>query len=303
MKHINAYRFDGIDLDSFDLKCMVVTKGATVDPAVVEAFQGECRISMDPRQFSNLYFSDGISAAMIDTGMNYDQNALRYNWTDEDRRIFEPQATSPFSVRLEGGRAALFYKDDLVDYVTFPKGNDYYAQTAPSGASFLDLSTLQGDEWDSWAYLWPCDYAINGEPCQYCHAGLWSAAEAAAGNPPAPVCAVEDFAAMADYAVKHAGVKSLQITGGSTFDGVGESEHLLAYLEAMAAKTGIETIALSNSVVPLLPYLLGFAAGAMLYEVVEELIPQMSEGEHSNVGVILFAAVFTLMMALDIALG
>ena len=71
----------------------------------------------------------------------------------------------------------------------------------------------------------------------------------------------------------------------------------------MAAKTGIETIALSNSVVPLLPYLLGFAAGAMLYVVVEELIPQMSEGEHSNVGVILFAAGFTLMMALDIALG
>lgn len=63
------------------------------------------------------------------------------------------------------------------------------------------------------------------------------------------------------------------------------------------------TIALSSVIVPLLPYLLGFAAGAMMYVVVEELIPQMSEGEHSNIGVTFFAVGFTLMMALDVALG
>ena len=63
------------------------------------------------------------------------------------------------------------------------------------------------------------------------------------------------------------------------------------------------TIAASGLVVPLLPYLLGFAAGAMMYVVVEELIPQMSEGEHSNIGTVLFAAGFTLMMVLDVALG
>ena len=56
-------------------------------------------------------------------------------------------------------------------------------------------------------------------------------------------------------------------------------------------------------VVPLLPYLLSFAAGAMVYVVVEELIPEMSEGKHSNVGTVLFAAGFTVMMALDVALG
>ena len=49
--------------------------------------------------------------------------------------------------------------------------------------------------------------------------------------------------------------------------------------------------------------LTGFAAGAMVYVVVEELIPEMSEGKHSNVGTVLFAAGFTVMMALDVALG
>ena len=63
------------------------------------------------------------------------------------------------------------------------------------------------------------------------------------------------------------------------------------------------TIALAPFVVPILPYLLAFAAGAMLYVVVEELIPEMSEGEHSNIGTIFFALGFTLMMMLDVALG
>ena len=56
-------------------------------------------------------------------------------------------------------------------------------------------------------------------------------------------------------------------------------------------------------IVPILPYALAFAAGAMIYVVVEELIPEMSEGEHSNIGVLSFAVGFTLMMMLDVALG
>lgn len=63
------------------------------------------------------------------------------------------------------------------------------------------------------------------------------------------------------------------------------------------------TIIAAGFVIPLLPYFLSFAAGAMIYVVIEELIPEMSEGEHSNIGTIMFALGFTLMMALDVALG
>ena len=63
------------------------------------------------------------------------------------------------------------------------------------------------------------------------------------------------------------------------------------------------TIAAASVVVPVLPYLLSFAAGAMLYVVVEELIPEMSQGTHTNVGTIFFAIGFSLMMVLDVALG
>jgi len=63
------------------------------------------------------------------------------------------------------------------------------------------------------------------------------------------------------------------------------------------------TIAAASTVVSILPCLLAFAAGAMMYVVVEELIPEMSEGEHSNVGTVAFALGFVLMMVLDVALG
>lgn len=63
------------------------------------------------------------------------------------------------------------------------------------------------------------------------------------------------------------------------------------------------TVLAAGTVEPLMPWLLSFAAGAMLYVVVEELIPEASQGEHSNLGTIGFAVGFTLMMILDVALG
>ena len=63
------------------------------------------------------------------------------------------------------------------------------------------------------------------------------------------------------------------------------------------------TIIAAQLIIPVLPYLLSFAAGAMLYVVVEELIPEMSQGEHSNIGTVFFAVGFSLMMVLDVALG
>ena len=67
--------------------------------------------------------------------------------------------------------------------------------------------------------------------------------------------------------------------------------------------SAVLTILAFGMIRPVLPYLLSLAAGAMMYVVVEELIPEMSEEPHSNIGTIFFAVGFTLMMALDVALG
>ena len=75
---------------------------------------------------------------------------------------------------------------------------------------------------------------------------------------------------------------------------------LSGVVEPIAA---LVTIAAASAVKHVLPYMLAFAAGAMFYVVVEELIPEMSDGEHSNVGTVAFALGFVLMMILDVALG
>ena len=81
-----------------------------------------------------------------------------------------------------------------------------------------------------------------------------------------------------------------------------------AFLDGVLSGTvepigGLLTILAAGLIVPAMPYLLSFAAGAMMYVVVEELIPEMSQGEHSDIGVISFAVGFSVMMALDVALG
>lgn len=90
-------------------------------------------------------------------------------------------------------------------------------------------------------------------------------------------------------------------------EGIGKSRAFLGgVLSGVVEPVGaVLTILAAQLIVPALPYLLSFAAGAMLYVVVEELIPEMSQGEkgHSNIGTVFFALGFTIMMALDLALG
>ena len=82
-----------------------------------------------------------------------------------------------------------------------------------------------------------------------------------------------------------------------------EKPKMLIRWYILGAIGAVLTILAAGIVVPALPYLLSFAAGAMLYVVVEELIPEMSQGRHSNIGTVFFAVDFSVMMVLDVALG
>lgn len=88
-------------------------------------------------------------------------------------------------------------------------------------------------------------------------------------------------------------------------DGMSKKKSFLyGFLSGVVEPVGaIITIFAASFFIPILPYLLSFAAGAMIYVVVEELIPEMSEGDHSNIGTVLFALGFTVMIMLDSVLG
>jgi len=85
--------------------------------------------------------------------------------------------------------------------------------------------------------------------------------------------------------------------------GSGRAFALGAASGAVEPLGAVLTLLLAGVLTPVLPYVLAFAAGAMLYVVVEELIPEMSEGDHSNIGTVFFTVGFSVMMVLDVALG
>ena len=105
--------------------------------------------------------------------------------------------------------------------------------------------------------------------------------------------AIQNFpeGAIISMPLRAEGMKKRSAFAGGVLSGI--VEPIGAVLTIMAARL----------IVPALPYLLSFAAGAMLYVVVEELIPEMSQGEHSNLGTVFFAVGFSVMMVLDVALG
>lgn len=105
--------------------------------------------------------------------------------------------------------------------------------------------------------------------------------------------AIQNFpeGAIISMPLRAAGLKKRRAFAGGALSGI--VEPLGAALTILAAQF----------VVPALPYFLSFAAGAMLYVVVEELIPEMSAGKHSNIGTVFFALGFSLMMILDVTLG
>ena len=108
-----------------------------------------------------------------------------------------------------------------------------------------------------------------------------------------------------------ASIWSLLIPAIEQSEGMGKLSFLPAFigfwvgvLSGVVEPIGaVLTILAAQLVIPALPYFLSFAAGAMLYVVVEELIPEMSQGKHSNIGTVFFAAGFSVMLTLDVALG
>ena len=105
--------------------------------------------------------------------------------------------------------------------------------------------------------------------------------------------AIQNFpeGAIISMPLRSEGIKKSKAFAGGVLSGVVEPVGTLL------------TILAAELIIPALPYLLSFAAGAMLYVVVEELIPEMSQGKHSNIGTVFFAAGFSVMMVLDVALG
>jgi hypothetical protein len=142
--------------------------------------------------------------------------------------------STPFSLRIQNDHPTLFYNNIEIDTVTFPPATSFYQQKTASGRPFVGNAVLQGLDWVAFQCLWPCEYAAAGQSCQFCFSGGDFEAAAKKGKTLPQAVPSSDLAEIVKYALDNDGVSNVQITGGSTFDGTSEAEHITAYLTAIS---------------------------------------------------------------------
>ncbi len=241
---IRHYRVGDEEVDSIDLKALLVSRGVRVDGEVYRRLSASARLSPDPLTCNCLILPDGTIVQLTDLAlhMSYVRSAISWDLLRQLRYL--RQLTTPFSLGLApAGRAELRYEGHPVSEVSFPPRSAFYDRCTGSGLPFRGNAVLQGRDWVSFQCLWPCAYACAGEPCQYCYSGGVFASLARRGRPLPTFPTPEDAAEIVDFALHHEGnVTSVQITGGSTYDTEAEYRLIRGYLEAIDRRVGRENL-------------------------------------------------------------
>jgi hypothetical protein len=237
---MTTYDLGGQSIDSVELKCLLVSRGVKVDKSLYKAVGSTSRLSANPLCCNCLILSDGTIAQLTDLTFHLGLLAGMLSWSQLKLFKYASDLETPFTLKplLDKGaeKVGLFWKGELLDLVSFPSYTDFYERRTSGGLRFVGNAVLQGLDWVAFQCLWPCEYAAAGKPCEFCFSGADFEALRKKGKPlPAAVDAV-DVADVVAYAVQKVGVSHLQITGGSTFDGVSESEYIRAYLKALAER-------------------------------------------------------------------
>lgn len=239
---MNTYTIDGQRIDSIELKCLVVSRGLKVDKAVYRRFGEAYRLSINPLTCNCLMLSDGTIVQLTDMGFHLRYLGGMLSWENLKLLRYASELGTPFTLEVDGDKAALLHKGQLVDFVTFPPSTDFYKQRTARGTPFLGNAVLQGVDWVAFQCLWPCEYAASGKPCEFCFSGADHEKLAATQKPLPKALDPEDVAQIVAYAIRQVGANSIQITGGSTFNGKAEEAHIRAYLEAINQQIGRSNI-------------------------------------------------------------
>jgi hypothetical protein len=239
---LNTYTIEGQTLNSIELKCLLVSLGVQVDSAVYKRFGDAYRLNIDPLTCNCVILSDGVIAQMTDTRFHLRYLSGILSWENLKLLRYASELGTPFTIKLQEDKAVLFHKRAFVDVVTFPPHSAFYEQRTTSGVPFAGNSVLQGLDWVAFQCLWPCEYAAAGKPCQYCFSGAAFQSLAERGKPQPNALAPADVAEIVSWAIENTSANSIQITGGSTFSGVNEAEHIRSYLSVIREKVAVEQL-------------------------------------------------------------
>jgi hypothetical protein len=238
------YKIEDTFIDSVILKALLVSHGIKVSNKIYKKFSKDFRLSTNPVECNTIILPDKTIVQLTDLAfhMEYIKSAISWN-TIKQLKYFS-QTKTDFRLDLdESVNPSIFYKNQKVTTVTFPKPIEFYNQYTTTGIPYAGNAVLQGTEWLSFQMLWKCDYACAGEPCQYCYSGgeLENLAKRKRNLPRYPT--PEDVAEIVEYVVlKKKYANSIQITGGSTFNVQAECNEIKSILEAINKRVGRENI-------------------------------------------------------------
>ena len=230
---MTKYTIHGNCINSVELKCLVISRGIKVDRAVYRQHKNTARLNTSPLCCNCFLLSDGTVVQLTDTDFHLRHLSGIFNWSNIRLLKYMRDLSTPFSLRMQDGRAVLLYNDEEIDTVTFPPVSAFYRQKTASGCPFVGNAVLQGLEWVSFQCLWSCEYAAAGHSCQFCFSGGDFEAAAKKGKTLPQALPPSDLAEIVKYAINNDGVGNVQITGGSTFNGHAEAAHITKYLAAI----------------------------------------------------------------------
>ncbi len=236
---MNKYLIDKQEIDSIELKCLVVSRGLKVGKEVYRQFSEDYRLDINPLTCNSFRLSDGTIVQLTDMGFHLRYLGGMLSWSNLKLLKYASQLGTPFTLEVAEDKAALMYKGEFLDFVTFPEKTDFFRRHTSLGTPYIGNAVLQGVDWVAFQCLWPCEYAAAGKPCEFCFSGADFEALARKGKPQPAALASSDVAEIVKYAVEKVNCSSVQITGGSTFAGKTEASHLRSYLKAISETVSV----------------------------------------------------------------
>ena len=238
----NRYTFANYDVDSVELKCLLISRGMKIDKEIYKKFGKTNRIYPNALTCNCVLLPDDTVVMATDLGFHLQTLASMFSWDNLKLLKYMNEMKTDFRLSLSGEAPVLFHgNEEICEVKLLPKSN-FYSQKTSSGMPFMGNAVLLGLDWVAFQCLWPCDYACEGKPCQYCFSGGQFEALAKKNKTMPPVPTSLDVAEVVKYAIENDGANSLQITGGSTFDSETEGKYITDYLEKINEVVGIDKI-------------------------------------------------------------
>ena len=210
-------------VDVLDLKTLLITRGINVPEEITTMFGGTHRLAPTSNPFACncLLLPGGVPAHLFHVGPGAD-----------------------FSLAVDAaGNPCLTYRGQTVTPVGFPPATRFYQQKTRNGFPFGMMAVLQGLDVVSFPYLWPCQFALGGQPCHFCYQGNMTLEMKRARQALPPIATPDDVAEAVEYCVREDGVRDVQLTGGSEVDSArGEVPQAADILAAIERGMGLDAI-------------------------------------------------------------